>query len=181
MSGAGTLPDHAVDLQPYRETLASATRSLPQVLEVRHRHVIKPDESFTMETGFASFDPVHEDQLLARDRHGELRAGEDGRILLPLYQGQGLDGFFLCRRVNPFWIHVSTVLRVLKLDRIAHWLPGVERHPDSPNTLFVNPRLARWHVTRLFQLLGFREGRPLGGKFVFTRRWTVPEGRRLRG
>lgn len=181
MESVGMLADADFDLKPYHDTLRHAARRLPRVLEVRHRQPVRANDGFVMRPGFESLDQVSEGQLLARNNNGDLTAPEWGRILLPLYQGQGVDGFFICRRVNPFWLKVATVLRVLKLDRIAHWLPGVERHADDTNTLFVNPRLARWHVTRLFQLLGFREGRPLGGKFVFTRRRTVPEGRRLRG
>jgi hypothetical protein len=38
-------------------------------------------------------------QLLARDNNGEIRAESDGVIILPLYQGQGSDGFFWGRAV----------------------------------------------------------------------------------
>ena len=54
MFAAGILRENSIDLQPHRETLARATGSLPRALEVRHRHVIKPDDSFTMETGYHS-------------------------------------------------------------------------------------------------------------------------------
>jgi len=37
--------------------------------------------------------------LLARDKAGEIRAREDGIVVMPLYQGQGEDGFFLGRAV----------------------------------------------------------------------------------
>jgi succinylglutamate desuccinylase len=181
MDAAGMLTDADIDLEPYHDILRLASRRLPAVLEVHYRQHLSPHDGFVMKPGFKSFDQVSKGQLLAHNNKGALTASDWGRILLPLYQGQGLDGFFLCRGVNPFWLKVATVLRALNFDRIAHWLPGVERDPDSPNTLLVNPNMARWHVNRVFHLLGFREGRPLGGKFVFTRRWTAPEGRRLRG
>jgi succinylglutamate desuccinylase len=37
--------------------------------------------------------------LLARDDGGEIRAPFDGLLLMPLYQAQGSDGFFLGREV----------------------------------------------------------------------------------
>ncbi len=45
-------------------------------------------------------------QLLAREGGREVGAGANGRILLPLYQGQG-DAYFLCRGVWPFWLHLA--------------------------------------------------------------------------
>ena len=93
-------------------------------------------------------------------------------MLLPLYQGQGDDGFFLCRDVSPFWLRVARALRHAKLDRIVHWLPGVSRATDDPNTLVVNPKIARWFVVEIFHLLGFRRRRTIGGRLTFQRRWT---------
>lgn len=51
-----------------------------------------------MEPGFTNFQPVVRAQLLARDRHGDIRAVENGYVLMPLYQSQGTDGFFPCGR-----------------------------------------------------------------------------------
>jgi succinylglutamate desuccinylase len=123
-----------------------------------------------MEPGFSNFQPVKRGQLLARDRHGDIRAPEAGLILMPLYQSQGTDGFFLAREVAPFWLQVASGLRRLRLDRVLPWLPGVRRHPTLPETLVVNPRIARWFVLELFHLLGFRRQRPQGNQLVVSRR-----------
>ena len=73
----------------------------PPVVEVCHHHVIREGDEFVMEPGFTNFQPVERGQVLARDRRGPIRAAESGQILMPLYQGQGTDGFFLVRRVRP--------------------------------------------------------------------------------
>jgi hypothetical protein len=51
-----------------------------------------------MEPDFLNLQSVKRGQLLARDRNGELLARVNGRIVLPLYQCQGSDGFSCCAR-----------------------------------------------------------------------------------
>ena len=108
--------------------------------------------------------------LLARDRRGEVRAGESGRILLPLYQSQGADGFFLVREISPRWLAVSALVRRLRLERLLPVLPGIRRDPQRPETLIVDPGVARWLATDFFHLLGYRRGTPRAGKIVVSRR-----------
>jgi succinylglutamate desuccinylase len=67
---------------------------LPRTVDVLSRHAITPQDAFVMEPGFRNIDRVSKGQLLARDRSGELRANEDGVVVLPLYQKLGHDGFF---------------------------------------------------------------------------------------
>lgn len=68
---------------------------LPAISRVVHRHAVVPGSGFAMEPGFRSFDAVREGTLLARDRTGPVRAPADGMVFLPLYQDQGVDGFFV--------------------------------------------------------------------------------------
>ncbi len=144
------------------------------VLEIRYHHLIQADDDFVMEPGFTNFQPVKRGQLLARDRHGQIRAQESGQILMPLYQGQGADGFFLVRTVRRFWLRLAVWLRHLRLERLLPLLPGVRRHPDQAATLVVEPRIARWFVTEIFHLLGFRKKRHYAGKLLVSRRWHEP-------
>lgn len=159
------LPDDGLDAHE------GETDGLPPVVEVRHHHVIRDGDEFVMEPGFTNFQPVERGRLLARDRHGPIRAGESGQVLMPLYQGQGTDGFFLVRRVRPFWLRVAERLRRLRIDRLLPALPGVRRYRDAPGTLVVDPRVARWFVVELFHLLGFRKRQSREGKLIVSRRW----------
>jgi len=176
---------------PWPEPVRAARRLLdqrrgerPRVLEVRHHHAVTPGDGFQMTAGFHNFDRVRAGQLLARDRGAEIRAPEDGRVLLPLYQGRGDDGFFLAREFRPFWLRCSACLRRLRLDRLARLLPGVRRDPEQPHTLLVDPRIARWYPVQVFHLLGYRKQRRRGARLAFTRRawdlrrpsaWRLPE------
>ena len=54
-----------------------------------------------MEPGFANIQRIQAGQLLARDRQGEIRAREDGVLVMPLYQRLGDDGFFLGKEERP--------------------------------------------------------------------------------
>ena len=144
------------------------------VVEIRYHHLIQAGDDFMMEPGFTNFQPVKRGQLLAHDRHGQIRAPESGQILMPLYQGQGADGFFLVRTVRRFWLRLAVWLRHLRLERLLPLLPGVRRHPDHTATLVVEPRIARWFVLEVFHLLGFRKKRQCAGKLLVSRRWHEP-------
>lgn len=168
-----------LDTAPHRAHLRRVVGSTPPIVEITKRHAITVDDAFRMEAGFVNFARIRRGQVLAHDRRGDVRAPAAGCVLLPLYQALGDDGFFLGRPVRPIWLHVARWLRRGKLDRVVHWLPGVRRDPDDPRTILVDPRVARWFVTEVFHLLGFRKERRRGAKLAFTRRWSLPENRRL--
>ena len=156
VAAGNLLPDHCPDLATHTERLQKATTDLPRFLEVRHRHGILPEDGYKMEQGFENFQQVRAGQLLGSDSRGPVFSPESGRVLMPLYQELGSDGFFIVRGVRPFWLRLSQALRRLKLDVILVRLPGVKQHPERADTLLVNPHIARWRVTELFHLLGYR-------------------------
>lgn len=158
-----------------RRRLRRAAEAVPSLFEIRYRHGLRQDDGFRMEPGFRNFERVEKGQLLARDRRGEIRAPESGRLFLPLYQEKGGEGFFLVREVAPFWMVVSAVLRRLRLEVLARWLPGVRRHPERAESLTVHPLAARPLLVKLFHLLGYRRERPQGDRLVLTRRKDVAE------
>lgn len=157
-------------LEEHRKLLCRAVRGMPPVLEVRYRRPVAPGDGFLMQPGYSNFSPVEAGELLARDTEGPVHAPHRGRVLLPLYQGLGSDGFFIVREVRPLWLRVSAILRRLRADRVVHWLPGVRRDPDRPRTLRVDPRVARWLTVEVFHLLGFRKRRGAGRELTFSRR-----------
>ena len=91
LAAADSLPQ----LERHRQALSDARGSLPHVMRIEHRHAIAPRDQFRMLPGFANIERVRAGQLLAHDRNGEIRAPRAGILLLPLYQAQGDDGFFL--------------------------------------------------------------------------------------
>ena len=165
------------DLDAHHELLVRACAGRPSVVEVLHRQVVAEGDGFTMRPGFASFDVVRAGTVLARDRSGDIRASRDGILLMPRYQGQGDDGFFLAREVAPFWLRVSRLLRALPTERLLPLLPGVSRDLDDPHTLSVNPDRLRHHLVDMMHLCGYRRRRQRGATLLFSRR--PSEGRLL--
>ena len=63
-------------------------------------HSITPEDDFRMVPDYKNFQEVKSGEILAYDRHGPIKAVDDGMILMPLYQEQGEDGFFLIRAME---------------------------------------------------------------------------------
>ena len=160
LRAAGLMAMTAEDRRRHEATLRRASPNLPPVLEIRYRHAISPQDEFVMKPGYESFDPVAKGESLGNDRNGPVVAKYPCRVLLPLYQGQGDDGFFLSRPVRKAWLGVSRICRRLRLWNLAHWLPGVRKDPHDPLSVLVDPHVARWLVVQIFHLLGFRKKRP---------------------
>ena len=82
--------------------LKEYSAELPKLSQLLYVHPIATGDNFVMHPGFKNFQSIAEGQLLAHDKSGEIKAKEDGRILMPLYQKQGEDGFFLIRSVEAY-------------------------------------------------------------------------------
>jgi succinylglutamate desuccinylase len=91
------------ELARHRERIARSTAGLPPAAEICLRYAIEPQERFTMLPGFKSFERVVQGQLLALggpSGRREIRSPMGGLLIMPRYQGQGQDGFFLARPVG---------------------------------------------------------------------------------
>ena len=59
-------------------------------------------------------------------------------------------------------------------------LPGVRAHPERPEVLMVDTRVARWFPLEIFHLLGYRKLRRNGeGLFVSRRRYDLSAPREI--
>lgn len=180
VSSAGLLPERLMpEVIAARELLHHESRHLPRVLEMRYKHDVRKADGFVMSPGYANFHGVAEGQVVGHDNGGDVVAEEDGRLLMPLYQKQGEDGFFLVREFSPFWMAVSRVLRRVGVARVAHWLPGVARVEGTDDEVMIDKRVARFFARQLFHLLGFRQMED-AGKHLVMRRRRVDQGRYLR-
>jgi succinylglutamate desuccinylase len=172
-SGCLRVPDE--QRLPALARLERAAAGLPRVLEIRHRHVVAPDDEFRMAPGFASFTAVQRGQLLAQDRSGGIHSTENALLLMPRYQPQGEDGFFLAREVRRAWLRLSASLRWARADRLLPWLPGVDRDTTHPDQLVVARPLPGRLTTNLMHLFGYRRVRARDRVAVYSRR--RPEAR----
>lgn len=150
--------------------LKSGSNGLEGFFEVLYRYGIENEDSFSMEPGFKNFDIIKHGQLLAKNSVREIKSTENGRIFMPLYQKQGVDGFFVVRQIHPFWLTLSSSLRKLGAEALLPVLPGIEARDQKSRTLVVDNRIAKWYVIEVFHLLGYRRITPQGGKLIVRKR-----------
>lgn len=164
----GIIPGRAQpQLAFHRQRLAAARGDLPQYVEVLHRYGISPEDRFAMRPGFTNFQPVESGEPLADDRRGVIRAPFTGRLLMPLYQSKGEDGFFMGQDVKRSWLWLSHAARRARLDRWLHHLPGIRGYGPTPDQLLVDED----HPKGLLRLLGYRRhAEHAGGRLLSRRR-----------
>jgi succinylglutamate desuccinylase len=166
--------EDVTDLEEHRARLANSARSLPPVVELRYRFGIAEGAHFEMGPGFQNFQPVGRGEVLARVDAGsgprDVPSPLSGRILMPRYQAQGDDGFFIGREVHPFWLRFSAFLRRGRLGWILRLLPGVQPDRERPGELVVDRRVARWFTAEVLHLFGYRWSAREGRSVRFVRR-----------
>jgi succinylglutamate desuccinylase len=168
---SGVLPERLVpEASAARALLHKDAGHLPRALEMRHKRDVVDGDGFVMKPGYSNFQPVQAGDLIADDVEGPVVLSEAGRLLMPLYQDQGEDGFFLVREFSSFWMSVSHVMRRVGLSPVAFWLPGVKRVAGSTDEVIVNKKIARFFARQLFHLLGFRQLEDAGSSLVMRRR-----------
>ncbi len=176
---AGLLPERLVpESTEARKLLKRDVEHLPRALEMRERRAVVDGDGFAMEPGYTNFQTVRAGQVVAHDAAGDVAVSEDGRLLMPLYQVQGEDGFFLVREFSPFWMTVSLLMRRAGMSRVVPYLPGVRAIAGSPDDVVVNKRIARFFARQLLHLLGYRRLEDAGDRLVMRRR-PFDEGRYL--
>ncbi len=163
---AGSRPEVAAA----RHRLAEECSGLPEVVEVRYRHAITPADGFRMDAGYVNFQPIAVAERLGRNHLEPITSPLPGLMLMPLYQEQGADGFFVVQPVRRLWLETSAVVRRWRLERTLHLLPGVKPHPEIEGSFIVDRRYARWLALQLFHLLGFSRRSEAGRFLVMARR-----------
>lgn len=81
------------------EMLIEYSKDLPKIAELVKVHSIGPFDGFRMLPGYRNFQAVQRGEQLAEDRNGAIKSPDDGLILMPLYQPQGSDGFFIVKKI----------------------------------------------------------------------------------
>ena len=97
---AGLLSDADVpEAQRAFEMLRNSRSHLPGLLETVYRHPVEEGDGYVSRPGFRNFQHIRAGDVVGDDRNGEVAAPCDGRLLMPLYQRLGEDGFFVVRDV----------------------------------------------------------------------------------
>lgn len=73
---------------------------LPQVVEAFYKYPISSNKAWEMKPGFKNFDYINKGDFLAKYDGQPVFAQFDGHILMPLYQKQGSDGYFIAKKIE---------------------------------------------------------------------------------
>ncbi|MGB5263125.1 MAG: succinylglutamate desuccinylase/aspartoacylase family protein [Lutimonas sp.] len=138
--------------------------------QIDFRYSIRKNENFTMVKGFRNFDQIDRGKLLAYSDGKEIRAQSNGLLFMPLYQKLGEDGYFIIHKISKKWLKLSAALRKFKFHHLLRILPGIQRHPDNPFTLIVNPTVAKFMAKEIFHLFGYRQRVLTGKNYHFIKR-----------
>lgn len=136
--------------------LKSQSKNLDQIFEIIYLHRIQEDEDFKMKQGFKSFQDIKKKTILATSNNKPIYSKKSAKIFMPLYQTKGKEGYFIIKRINPFFMNLSTILRRIKVDNLLAFLPGVFWENDKKSVLVVNLKIARFFAKSIFHLLGYR-------------------------
>lgn len=95
----GAIDEDSIEiLDEFDQHLMEHTQYIPPKVELIYQHIIEDGDNFTMRPGFKNFQYVKKGEWLANDREGKIKAQCDGYIVMPLYQDQGNDGFFIVEK-----------------------------------------------------------------------------------
>jgi len=85
----------------HEKILIDYSKTLPQVTTLVRHHSISEGDKFEMGLGYSNFQAIESGEVVAKDKAGPIIVTEEGtRILMPLYQKQGDDGFFLVKEIK---------------------------------------------------------------------------------
>ncbi len=91
-------PEHVEN--QHDNLLIEHSRDLPKVSRLISKHHIADGDNFKMLPNYKNFQRIKEGEVLAQDVNGNISASDDSLILMPLYQKQGEDGFFLIQKLD---------------------------------------------------------------------------------
>lgn len=84
-------------IKEHEKYLAEENKQLPGQVELVYQHMIEAEDDFEMRPGFRNFQMIKKGEWLATDQDRKIEAQCDGYLLMPLYQEQGNDGFFIAQ------------------------------------------------------------------------------------
>ena len=142
-----------------RTQLEETAAGLPRMVELTYRHALDDRSAFEMLPGYRSFQEIRQGEHLAWEMEDPVHAPHAGRILMPLYQPQGDEGFFLMNDYGPQLRVASQLLRRAGLLDFVHTLPGVFRDKERPGWLVLERSASRGPTRNLLRLLGYRRER----------------------
>ncbi|WP_347923253.1 succinylglutamate desuccinylase/aspartoacylase family protein [Pontimicrobium sp. SW4] len=139
----------------YYSTLASESNQNKEIFEVVYLHRLN-GEDFKMIPNFKSFQNVKKGEQLATAKNKTINSPYTAKIFMPLYQTKGNEGFFIIKKIHPFFLKISEIIRKMKLDTLITILPGITWMDKEKGVLRVNLKVAKYLAKQIFHLFGYR-------------------------
>ncbi len=90
------------DVETFHDDLLKHySENLPKVNHLAYVHRIVPEDRFRMFPNYRNFQLIHKAEIVGMDARGAVVSPVTGYMLMPLYQKQGNDGFFIIREEKP--------------------------------------------------------------------------------
>jgi len=158
LAKAGTIdPDLIPRGTEKRVYLEGLSKGIPSVVEVFHRHEVTVRSKFSMTNpDYQTFDQVEAGEVVAHDRGRSVCAPSDCRIIMPLYQEAGEDGFFFGVDRSRLYLIFSELARRCRFEWILSLIPNVRRASDHGDAWRVDRTDRRW-VREALRFFGYRE------------------------
>ena len=163
---------HFSGIFPYNEIieresykLSEAAENNRKIYEIIFRYNILKNEHFKMKPGFSSFKLLEKGTLLATSDDRDIYLSKKATMFMPLYQKKGVDGYYLIRKIEPFFLQLSATLRRINAENILVLLPGISWENSEKSALLINLNTARFLAKPIFHLLGYRS-REVGRNFI---------------
>ena len=141
-----------------------------EFLEIAYTYKIQKNDDFEMRPGYANFQFIKKNEIVALSNRGEIRTPFSGRIFMPRYQKLGSEGFYVVKRIAAFWIKFSRKFRLFKYHHRLHWLLGVYKIASNPLTFKIDQQVTFLWSLEVFHLLGYIRVRQDGPYLYMTRR-----------
>lgn len=148
--------ESVTDFHKHYNQLKKASENESDISEVIYLHKIKENENFKMQNGFKSFQTIKKGTTLAVSDDKEIISEYNATLFMPLYQEEGNDGFFIIRKIKPFFLSLSAVLRKFKVDNLLVLFPGITWEDKRKHVLQVDLKVAKFFAKPIFHLLGYR-------------------------
>lgn len=147
-----TIPEHG----KYVSLLKEESKSLRAIFEVTYLYKLQESQKFEMEPNLQSFQNVKKGEILATSEGEKIASPTTAKLFMPLYQNKGKEGFFIIKRIHPFFLKLSEILRRIKMDALLVALPGITWEDKKEGVLKVNLKVTKYLAKQIFHLLGYR-------------------------
>lgn len=144
------------EYESYLSRLKEASNFEKDIFEITYLYKLAKDENFEMRPMFESFQDVKKGEILAVSNGKEIASPSRAKLFMPLYQKKGKEGFFIIKRIHPFFLKLSEVLRKVKMDSLLVALPGIRWKDKNDGILRVNLKVTKYLAKQIFHLFGYR-------------------------